>query len=438
MSSEPVIAIPPPPPVQRRLGKWMSLAMVVGTMVGSGIYLLPATLAPYGNAIPFAWALTIAGTMLLAWCIARLAAAMPGGPYVHIASAFGDRVTFLTLWSYIVSQWTGVAAIVVAVAGALGHVFPAAAGGIGLLIVALGSIAALLVVNLAGARSAGGLQVIATLIKIVPLILVVLILLMRWGGGGHAEPLEQVPLGVASIVGAAALMLFSLTGFEAAATTANVTDDAQNVVPRATMIGTGITGALYFVATLATLAILPSAVAAKSSAPFADAIAPFMGPAAGIVVAAIAAISAFGTANALLLISAEMTQSLAVAGDLPPIFAKENARGAPAPALWLGAAVAGVLVLLSASPSFVSVYVFIALISTVATLVLYVVAAAAAIKLKVVGAHAWLAVVAILYGFAMFAGAGLEPCLWGIALALAGLPIRWLTRRFWPTPATAD
>ncbi|MEQ7874566.1 amino acid permease [Sphingomonas sp. ASV193] len=429
---------PAPPPAPARLGRFMSLAMVVGTMVGSGIYLLPATLAPSGRAIPFAWALTIAGTMTLAWCLARLAAAMPGGPYVHIRAAFGDRAAFVTLWSYIVSQWTGVAAVVVAVAGALGHVFPAAAGGAGLVIVSLAAIAALLVVNLQGARSAGGLQVAATLVKIVPLLLVALILAARIGGGGHAEPLAPVALGPASIIGAAALMLFSLTGFEAAATTAKVTADSQAVVPRATMIGTGLTGALYFIATLATLAILPSALAVNSSAPFADAIAPALGPTAGLVVALVAAVSAFGTGNALLLISAEISQSLAEAGDLPPAFARTNARGAPAPALWLGAGIAALLVIFSASPSFVSVYIFITLISTVATLLLYAVAAAAALRLKVMGGTAWIAVVGILYAVAMFVGAGLQPTLWGIVLALIGLPIRWISRRRWPSPAAAD
>lgn len=434
--------LPPPVPTARKLGPWMSMAMVVGTMIGSGIYLLPATLAPFGPAIPFAWALTIGGTMTLAWCMARLARALPGGPYVHIRSAFGDGAAFLTLWSYIVSQWTGVAAVSVAVAGAIGHVVPAAASGAGIVIVALGSILALLVVNLSGARSAGGLQVVATLIKIVPLMLVVLLLAVRFGGGPApkpltANPLTANPLTFASILAAAALMLFSLTGFESAVMTSNVTKDAQATVPRATMIGTGTTGAIYFASTLACLMILPSAIAASSSAPFADAIAPVLGDGAGALVALIAAVSAFGTANALLLISAETTQSLAAAGDLPPVLAKANRRGAPHLALFLGAGLAAVLVIASASPDFVSVYAFITLISTVATLVLYAVAAAAAVRLKVVGRSAWIALIAIAYAIAMFFGAGWEATRWGIVLALAGLPIRWLSRRLWPTPAMA-
>jgi APA family basic amino acid/polyamine antiporter len=150
-----------------------------------------------------------------------------------------------------------------------------------------------------------------------------------------------------------------------------------------------------------------------------------------VLVALIAAVSAFGTCNALLLLAAEVGKSIAGANDLPPLFRRTNAAGVPTGSLLVGALVAGILVIASASKSFVSVYVFIALISTVATLVLYVVCAAAALKLRVTGRWTIVAVIAILYGIGMFFGAGLEATLWGFALAIAGLPIRWLSRRLW-------
>lgn len=428
MTEAHVIA-PPPPPPSKRLGGIMSLAMVVGTMIGSGIYLLPATLAPFGPNIVIAFAVTIAGTMLLALTFARLARRLPGGPFVYVRSAFGDGAAFLTLWSYLVSQWTGVAAVAVAVAGAIGFVVPEAASGIGLSIVALGTILILTLVNLTGARSAGWVQVVATLIKILPLFAVVLLLAVRFGSGEPAEPLAPVALSLAGVAGAAALMLFSLTGFEAATVTANVTEQADRTVPRATTVGTGLTGAIYFGATLAVLLLLPSAVAAASSAPFADAIAPLLGPEAGALVAIIAAISAFGTCNALLLLSAEVGQSLAVPGDLPRWFGRTNKAGVPTGSLLTAAVVAALLVLASTSEDFVAVYAFIALVSTVAALVLYAVCAAAALKLKPGGRSLAVPALAFVYALLMFAGAGVEALLWGIALALAGLPIRWLSRR---------
>ena len=428
-----------PEPASRMLGKWMSAAMVVGTMVGSGSYLLPTTLAPYGYNLVIAFLLTGFGTMCLAYCLARLAAVIPGGPFAYVTQAFGETAAFLTLWSYVVSQITGVAGVAVAVAGALGHVWPAVAAGPGLIAVALGSIAILTVVNLGGARSAGVLQVIATLIKIVPLLAVVLFVALRFGTGQPVEQLEPTAIGIAPITIAGALMLFSLTGFEAAAVTANVTRDSTSTVPVATIAGTGFTAVIYLLSTVATLMLLPSAIAAKSGAPFADAIAPILGQVAGMVVAIIAAISAFGTANALLLFAAEISRTIAGARDLPAIFRKTNSVGAPSGAVLICAGIAALLVLASSSKNFVALYVFITLVSTVAALVLYAVCAAAAIKLRVTGRAPIIAIIAVLYSLAMFVGAGLEATLWGLGLALAGLPVRlisrWLNGRGRATPA---
>ena len=410
------------------LGKWMSAAMVVGTMIGSGIYLLPTTLAPYGYNLVIAFLLTGFGTMCLAFALARLAAAIPGGPFAYVTQAFGETAAFLTLWSYVVSQITGVAGVAVAVAGALGHVFPIVAAGPGLIAVALGSIAILTIVNLGGARSAGVLQVIATLIKIVPLLAVIIFVLIRFGTGQPVEQLEPAPIGVAPITIAGALMLFSLTGFEAAAVTANVTRDSTSTVPMATIAGTGFTAIVYLLSTVAALMLLPSAAAAKSGAPFADAITPILGPVAGMLVAVIAAVSAFGTANALLLFAAEVSRTIAGADDLPRIFRKTNSVGAPAGAILVCAGIAAVLVVASSSKNFVALYVFITLVSTVAALVLYAVCAAAALKLRVTGGWAIIAVIALIYSLAMFIGAGWEATLWGFALALAGLPVRAMSR----------
>jgi len=406
----------------------MSLAMVVGSMVGSGIYLLPTTLAPFGPNLVIAFIVTGFGTMCLAFALARLAARIPGGPFAYVDHAFGETTAFLTLWCYTFSQITGVAGVAVAVAGALGHVYPAVVSGPPLIAVALGSIAALLLVNLRGTRSAGALQVATVLIKLLPLAAVVALVVARFGTGGAVEPLAPVPLSLAGVTAAAALTLFSLTGFEGAAMTARVTRDSTETVPRATILGTGFTAIVYLLATVAVLMLLPSATAAKSGAPFADAIAPLLGPVAGIVVALIAAVSAFGTANSLLLMAAETGRTMGEAGDLPPLFARANGSGAPAGALWVCSAIAALLVLASSSKNFVSVYVFITLVSTVLALVLYIVCALAALKLRVGGKWTIVVAIGVPYSIAMFIGSGMEVFLWSGAIALAGLPVRFISR----------
>lgn len=406
----------------------MSLAMVVGTIIGSGIYVLPATVAPFGRNILIAFAITIVGTICLALAMARLARKLPGGPYSYIAAAFGDTAAFLTMWSYLVSQWTGVAAVAIAAGGALGHVFPAVASGLPLAAVAVASIVVLTLVNLSGARSAGAVQVVATLIKILPLLLVLLLVVLRLSSGPPLETLALTPISVTGIISAAALMLFAFTGFESAAVSANVTDDAAEVVPAATINGTVFVAAIYLAATVAVLWLLPSAIAGASGAPFADAISPTLGPVAGAFVAVVAAISALGAGNALILLSAEVARAIANAGDLPPTFARTSKAGIAPMSVLAAAFVAILLVLSSISDSFVEVFSFVALISAVSALVLYLVCALAALKLK--AEKSIITGVAIVYGIAMFVGAGLEATLWGVALALAGLPIRYLSRRF--------
>ncbi len=428
MTDEIAVVEASPEPASRMLGKWMSVAMVVGSMVGSGIYLLPTTLAPFGPNLVVAFVLTGFGTMCLAFALARLAARIPGGPFAYVDHAFGETTAFVTLWCYTFSQVTGVSGVAVAVAGALGHVWPSLISGPPLIAVALGSIAALLLVNLRGTRSAGALQIVTVLIKLIPLIAVMALVLGRFGSGQPAEPLAPVPLTLAGVTAAAALILFSLTGFEGAAMTARVTRDSTTTVPRATILGTGFTAIIYLLATVATLMLLPSAVAAKSGAPFADAIAPLLGATAGIFVALIAAVSAFGTANSLLLMAAETARTMGQAGDLPPVFASANRRGAPAGALWICSGLSALLVLASSSKNFVSVYVFITLVSTVLALVLYIVCAAAALKLRVGGKWAVILVIGVVYSIAMFIGSGVDVLLWGAAVAIAGLPIRFISR----------
>lgn len=418
----------------------MSLAMVVGTMIGSGIYLLPAVLAPFGPNIPVAWAVTIGGTMCIAFAMARLAARIPGGPTAYVTRAFGEVPAFITMWSYLVSVWSGISAVALATAGALAYAFPQTSTPVGLFVVAAGSILILTGVNLAGVRKAGRLQVAATLIKIVPLLGVVLLLAAHVGGGQEVESLSAMPIGTNGILGAAALTLFSLTGFEVGAVTAPVTEDAERNVPRAQIFGVAFTGLIYFTVVLAVLWLLPSSIAANSKAPFADVIAPILGPVAGTVVAIIAAISAFGGNNALVLGSAEVARSLAAQGDLPPILARTTADGAPYPALILGAIVSIALLAFSSAPGFVSVYAFVALVSAVATLVLYAMCAAAVLKLKLSGSPVGtlIAVLAVIYAIAMFFGAGWEATTWGIALAVAGLPVLWITRLLWPSQKEAE
>ena len=430
--------LPPQPtdtPPRQGFGPWMSMAMVVGTLIGSGIFLMPSVLAPYGPNIPFAWAISISGTFCIAFSMAQLAKCIPGGPVVYITRAFGDLPAFIAVWGYLLTIWGGMAAVALAIAGALAYVFPAISTTGGIFGVSAGSIFALMVINLIGIRTAGRVQVTATLIKLIPLVLVLLFLLSRVGTGTPLEALTPTPLSVGGILAAASLTLFSLTGFEVGAITAPVTENAERNVPRAQVWGVAFTGLLYLAVTMAVLWILPSDVAAESKAPFADAITPILGTAAGTFVAIIVAISAFGANNALLLAGGEIIHSIARQGDVPPIFRLLSAKGVPAASIIFSTGVSILFLWFSSAPSFVQIYAFVALVSAIGALILYSLCAAAALRLKLTGGGVGtlLAVVGVIYSIGMFFGAGWKATAFGLVFALAGLPIRWVSRRRWPS-----
>jgi len=414
----------------RLLGPWMSIAMVVGYMIGSAIFLLPATLAPYGVNALIAWGVTVGGTMCLALALSRLAARNPGGPQSYVQQAFGPIAAYFIMWMYWVSVFTSTAGIAVAFGGAASATLGGLAGPAWVVPLAVGAIFTVTAINLRGVRSAGQFQVATTLIKLLPLIAVMLVLAFRVGSGRPTEPLSPMPIGATPIATASALILFSLVGFEAAAVAARKTRDPERIVPLATLAGTGATGLLYFFSCTAAMLLLPYASAAASTSPFADAISPTVGVGVGRIAAALTAVSAIGALNASVLIQGEVGQQLAEAGDLPRFMARGNSRLAPTASLIVTCVVSALFVSFNASRSFVGLYVFITLISTVASLVFYASGAVAALKLKLNPVSQLLIVIGLLYAIWTFYGAGLEATAWAFALLAAGLPVllisRWL------------
>jgi APA family basic amino acid/polyamine antiporter len=410
------------------LGPWMSTAMVVGYMIGSAIFLLPATLAPYGRNALIAWGITIGGTMCLALALARLAARNPGGPQAYMRQAFGPNAAYFTMWMYWISVITSTAGIAVAFGGATTAALPQLFGPIWVVPLSLAAIFIVTAINLRGVYSAGEFQVLTTLIKLLPLLAVIVVLGLRLAKSQPPEPLAPTPISAGAIAAASTLMLFSLVGFEAATVAAPKTRDPERIVPLATLAGTGATGLLYFLGCTAAMMLLPYATAAKSVSPFADAISPAWGAGIGQVIAALTAVSAIGALNASVLIQGEVGQVMARAGDLPALLARGNARLAPVTALIVTGVISGLFVSFNASRTFVGLYVFITLISTVASLVLYSAGAVAALKLRLGGVAQLLVALGLIYAIWTFFGAGVEACIWGLALLVIGWPVRSISR----------
>ncbi|MEN9931707.1 MAG: hypothetical protein RIS17_280, partial [Pseudomonadota bacterium] len=334
-----------------QIGLVAALALVLGTMVGSGVFLLPATLAPYGWSAMGGWMIAIAGTLALAGCYAALSRQLPGqcGPYAFVDNAYGPLAGYLAAWSYWTGLWVGNAALSVAVVSNLTVVFPGLATVPGLGPAA--SLAVLLLVtliNLSGVRAASAMQQLTTAIKLVPLLAVLGIagwLLATQGRAVVINPPQALEWG--AVTTCVTLTMWAFLGFEMATLPADKIRNARFTVPFATIAAPALAGLLYMAICAAMLALMPADALASSNAPFADFAAPFLGRQVAAVIGVIAAISALGAMNGLTLAAAEMPRALANSGQFPPRFAALNQAGAPATALWLTCGLAAVLVLMN-------------------------------------------------------------------------------------------
>ncbi|HJS40665.1 MAG TPA: amino acid permease [Sphingomicrobium sp.] len=418
------------------LGPVMSIAMVVGLIIGAGIFLLPASIAPFGVNMFVGWAITIGGFLALAFAFSALAARVDGGPYEYVKGAFGEEAAFLTNWSYLVSCWSAGAALAVAMAGALARATPAlSAPG---LVAPLSIAAVVLITAIActGARSAGGTQVVTTGLKLVPLLLVVLVVGAILLSGGEAQPLAATPVNGDNVASVAAIMAFSLLGFEAAAFAAGKTADARKTVPIATMAGTAVTGLIYVLACTAVVLLVPLDRLSVSTQPFADAIAGSLGEGAGMLIALFVAISAIGALNANVLITGEIGYDMGRDRSVPAALGRSNRFGMPTIALAASSAITILLIFMNSSRTLSGLFTFMVLLTTVSSLFLYAVVALVAMKAPLHGMARALVFMAFLFALWTIYGAGLEAFLWGLALVAAGWPVRWLSRRFNSSAAT--
>ena len=416
----------------RSIGPWMAVALVMGNMIGSGIFLVPSSLAPYGAIGLAGWLLSTGGALLLAAVFAHLARLQPaaGGPYAYARHAFGDLPGFLVAWGYWISMWTGLGALAVAFVGYLGAVLPvlthtpAAAA-----LTAIASLWLLIGVNAAGVRSAGWVQVVTTVLKTAPLLAIAVVGLTRFEPA-HFTLTQSGPRALLSGVSAtAALTLWAFQGLESATVPASSIDDPDRTIPRATMVGTLLTALVYIASTVAVMSLLVPASLGQSPAPFADAARTVWGNAGALIVALGASISSFGALNGWVLLAGQLSLAVAEDGLFPRVFARRSRRGTPATGMVITGLFTTALVALNYTRGLVDLFTFFILLSTFTTLVPYTSSSIAVFLFadrrggRVSRGIGTVAAFAFLYSLWAIAGAGQEPAYWGLLLLVVGLPV---------------
>ena len=413
----------------------------MGNMIGSGVFLLPASLAPYGGLAFGGWLISAGGAVALALVFARLAREKPaaGGIYAYSRAAFGDLAGFLVGWGYWTAVWVGCAALAIALVGYL-QVFVPALARTPLLATAIeiGAVWILTLVNLRGVGSAGRVQVVTTVLKILPLLVIGIAGLLVLNPSHFAMP-ASVTSGSTGIfgtlMGAATLTMWALMGLETATIPADSVEAPERTIPRATVIGTVLTATIYIVSTAGVMGVLSPDVLSHSTAPFADAARRFFGDTGALIVAASGVISCFGALNGWILIQGQLPVAVAKDGLFPKVFGRISANGAPAFPLMAGSVLASLLIAANSSRGLVSLFTFAITLSTLSTLVPYVFCSLALMKQ---GRVSVASVVALLFSLFAIAGAGAEVLYYGIAFWAAGLPMYfWMKRtRMWsPGPS---
>jgi basic amino acid/polyamine antiporter, APA family len=432
-------AAPTQPKLKREFGLFTATALVIGNMVGSGVFLLPASLALTAGPVSiFAWVLTGIGAMLLALVFAQLGRTYPrtGGPYVYVRRAFGDLMGFWTAWSYWINAWVGNAAIAIAFAGYLAVFWKDASTYWVATLLAIVLVWLMTAVNVAGVRQAARVQTVTTVIKFIPLLLIGVVGLF-YMHSDNFTPFTLTHHFDWGITSAALLTLWAFIGLESATVPADEVKDPETTIPRATILGTGAATVMYLVSSIALFGMIATPALAKSTSPFADgANVIFGGTGGGKFIAVVAMVSIAGVLNGWILLQGRVPYAAAVDGLFPKQFAQvDEKRQTPV----FGIVVSSVLITALLALNFqqkggvVDLFTEIIVLATLTALIPYAFSSAAEVYLFVVDRDAFsgvnfvrstvIATLALAYSAWAIWGAGFKPVTEGTMLLLAGFPV---------------
>jgi APA family basic amino acid/polyamine antiporter len=429
----------------RQLGLGMATALVVGNTIGMGIFMQPAALAPFGLNALTGWAAVIIGCVCLALTFAALARKLPqvGGPFGYVRQTLGEAVAFPALWSYWISCWVTNAVLSIGVVGYFITVFPAAAK-IPPAVLAVTFMWTFVGVNLLGVRTGGRVQVVTSLLKVVPLILVLVVgaVSILSSPGTYTPNIPTTPLTMHLSMGAAAVALYAMLGFESAAVAAGRVKDPERNVPRATLLGTLLVAIFYVAIVAIGMLVVPQATLASSDAPFVTIVDHLLGPGNGRWISLFVVISGLGCLNGWTMLASELTRTLAAHRLLPAVLGEDNRFGAPWASLLLTGVLATVVGVMNYSASLVGAFTKLSLIVSAANLPLYVCcsfALFAMLRRSPAGLSPalWLAGIGgIAFAAFAFFGVGWQAFIWALVLSLVGVPIYfWMRHRHPIAPA---
>lgn len=418
----------------QKIGLVTATSLVVGNMIGVGIFVLPAALAKYGSISLSGWVFTAAGALILAKIFSNLSKIVvnkSGGPYAYTREGFGDFIGFLMAWGYWISCWVGNGAIAIAIVGALSFFFPVLeTNSLYSVSVGLSLIWLFTWINTRGIKESGIVQVVTTVLKLLPLAFVIIVGIFFFDFDNFPEFNLTGNGDFATFPVVAALTLYAFIGIECATIPAENVENAEVVVSKATMFGTILTAIVYILATIVLFGILPTDILQNSPAPFAQAARLISGDFGGYFVAVGVIISGIGVLNGWILITGQLPMATAKDNLFPKMFKKENKKGAPVFGLIIGGLLSTVVMLMNFTKGLVDQFQTIVEIVVFVALLPYLLTSAAYVLIiieKKLHANSWVKTFVLGglgFAFSLWAifGSGPESVFYGFMLLLLGIP----------------
>jgi len=424
------------PSPDNKLGLWTSTSLVVGNMIGAGVFMLPATLAGFGGISLIGWVCSAIGAFLIAKVFAHLSKLLPaadGGPFAYSQKGLGDFAGFLVAWGYLVSVWCTNAAITVSFVSAMSTFIPALANNSILAIfTGLTTIWFLTWINSLGIVTSGRVQLVTTILKIVPIVLIGLVGLFYIHWENFLPFNSSGTSTIAAITATTTLTFFAFLGIECATIPSGSVANSAATVAKATTLGTFIATVVYILSTVSIMGMIPAAQLKNSVTPFADAAVLIWGHGAEYWVSAGVAIAAFGALNGYILIQGQLPYAVAKDKLFPQLFTKKNKNGVPV----LGVVISSVFVSLFMSMNYtkglVEQFKFLILMTTSTILIPYIFCTASYIIMRFklpFKSHKYslaallLASMTFVFCLWIMLGLGQETVFWGFVLTMSSVPI---------------
>lgn len=340
--------------VKKKMNLPMATVLVLVNMVGTGIFLLPVSMASVGSISIIGWGVASIGAIALGLMFSMLGAIKPeaGGPYAYAREALGPYIGFQTNYVYWLANLVGNIAIATTVTGYFTILIPSVAGMVREAAFTIMFIWVATGLNIAGPRWVGYFTGWGTVFAMIPLVAIAIfgwhwfnpqIFLDSWNPHQVSE--------WNAVSTSAAFALWAFMGIESAAVAANVIDNPKRNIPLATMIGLFLAVILYITTCTILMGIIPAEELAKSSAPFADAATKVIGPAGAIIIALCAILKAGSSLIGWTLTISQSAQAAARDGLFPKIFGRTDARGIPVNNLVISGILMSLVVILTASPT---------------------------------------------------------------------------------------